>query len=353
MEFSQSVKDYDILGIGVSTLDLLTIVQDFSVEESVQQAIDAKFQGGGPVATALVAAAKLGARVAMIDSLGNDFIGKSILEEFDKYGVITNHIQITSGKTSSIASVWIRERDGKRSIAYKPGNSPELTDDDISLATIKKAKILHLNGRHLQCCLKACRLAKENGVKISFDGGGGRYRSELDPLMPFIDICIVARDFAEKYTRTNNVQNAAQCFLDQGCELVVITDGENGSHIFSKFEENFHQPAFKLEKVVDTTGCGDVYHGVFLFSLISGLTLAQLYPKGLDPSDVYPIRGYYSTKMGQARAREGKHESLTLREAAKRATAAAAINTQRIGGRGMLSTMSEIIEFMQKNDFAP
>ncbi len=286
MEFSQSVKDYDIVGIGVSTLDLLTIVKDFSGEESVQKAIDAKFQGGGPVATALVAAAKLGAKVAMIDSVGDDLIGQSILEEFNKYGVITKHIQITPGKTSSIASIWIREGDGQRSIVYRPGSSPELTDDCISLETIKKAKILHLNGRHLQCCLKACSLAKENGVKISFDGGGGRYRSELDPLIPFIDICIVARDFAEKYTKTKNLQNAAQCFLDRGCELVVITDGENGSDIFSKYEENFHQPAFKLEKVVDTTGCGDVYHGVFLFSLISGLTLAQLYPKGLDPGEV-------------------------------------------------------------------
>ena len=141
MEFSQSMKDYDIVGLGVSTLDLLTIVEKFSFEDSVQKAIDAKFQGGGPVATALVAAAKLGAKVAMIDSLGDDFIGKSILEEFKRYGVITDRIQITPGKTSSIASVWIREGDGKRSIAYRPGNAPELTGDDISVEIIKKAKI--------------------------------------------------------------------------------------------------------------------------------------------------------------------------------------------------------------------
>ncbi|MDJ0903666.1 MAG: PfkB family carbohydrate kinase [Xenococcus sp. MO_188.B8] len=309
MEFSQSEKDYDIVGIGVSTLDLLTIVQEFSSEDSVQQAIDAKFQGGGPVATALVAAAKLGAKVAMIDSLGNDLIGQSILEEFNSYGVITKHIQINPGKTSSIASVWIRERDGQRSIAYRPGNTPELTKDCIAAEIIKKAKIVHLNGRHLQCCFQACKLAKEHGVKISFDGGGGRYRSELDPLISLIDICIVARDFAEKYTKKTKIQNAAQCFLDQGCELVGITDGEHGSHIFNKQGENFSQPAFKLNKVVDTTGCGDVYHGVFLSSLISGLT---------------------------------------LKESAQRATAAAAINTQYIGGRGMLAKMPEIIDFIEK-----
>ncbi len=310
MKFSQSVKDYDIVGIGVSTLDILTIVPEFAAKEGVQQAIDAKFQGGGPVATALVAAAKLGAKVAMIDSLGDDFVGQAILEEFNSYGVITKHLQITPGTRSSIASVWVRERDGQRAIAYRPGNAPELTNNCPSLEIVKKAKVVHLNGRHLQCCLEACKLAKEHGVKISFDGGGGRYRSELDPLIPLVDICIVARDFAEKYAQTDNISEAAQCLLNQGCELVVITDGDRGSYIFSP-AANFHQPAFDLDKVVDTTGCGDVYHGVFLFSLISGLS---------------------------------------LRESAQRATAAAAINTQRIGGRGRLSTMSEINDFIIHNN---
>ncbi len=307
MKFFQSLTDYDIVGIGVSTLDVLTIVEDFAASEGVQQAIEAKFQGGGPVATALVAAAKLGAKVAMLDSLGDDFVGQSILKEFKRHGVLTSQIKISPDTISSLASVWIRERDGKRSIAYRPGTAPELTPEDLPLEVIKKAKILHLNGRHIQCCLAACSLAKEHQVKISFDGGAGRYRPELEPLIPWIDICIVAKDFAEQYSQSNNINYAAQCFLDRGCELVVITDGERGSYIYSEQIEHFHCPAFPVAKVVDTTGCGDVYHGVFLFSLASGLTLA---------------------------------------ESARRASAAAAINTQNIGGRGKLITLPELLDFL-------
>ena len=305
------VKEYDIVGIGVSTLDLLTTVEEFPFEESVQKAVEAKFQGGGPVATALAAASKLGAKVAMIDSIGDDFIGQSILQEFQRYGVASNNIKITPKTTSSIASVWIRKGNGKRTIAYFPGNSPELSGDDIPIEIIKKTKIVHLNGRHIQCCLKTCRLAKDLGVKVSFDGGSGRYRSELDSLIPLVDVCIVAKDFAEKYAKTNIIQNAAQCFLDRGCEIVVITDGANGSYIFSQQEPSFHCPAFRLEKIVDTTGCGDVYHGVFLFSFACGST---------------------------------------LRECAKRASAAAAMNAQHVGGRGMLPTMPELINFINQND---
>lgn len=307
MEFFQSAKEYDLVGLGVSTLDLLTIVAEFPSEDSVQKAVEAKTQGGGPVATALTAAAQLGAKVAMLDSLGDDFIGQSILEEFNRYGVETNHLQITPGTTSSIASVWIRQRDGKRAIAYRPGNAPELIQADLSPEVIQNAKILHLNGRHLRCCLPACHFAKTSGVKISFDGGGGRYRSELDPLIPLTDICIVAKDFAEKYSKKNNLHEAAQVFFTQGCELVVITDGSDGSYIFSQQEPNFHCPAFQIKNVVDTTGCGDVYHGVFLFSLACGLT---------------------------------------LRECATRASAAAALNAQHLGGRGLLPTLPELLQFI-------
>jgi sulfofructose kinase len=300
-------KKYDLLGIGVSTLDLLTIVEKFPSGDSVQKAVETKTQGGGPVATAMCAAANLGAKVAMVDSLGDDFVGQSILEEFKHYDVESNRIQVTSGMTSSIASVWIRQQDGKRAIAYRPGNAPDLTESDISPELIEKVKIIHFNGRHLRCCLQACHLAKASGVKTSVDGGGGRYRSELDPLIPLTDICIVARDFAEQYTRKNSIEEAGQVFLAQGCELAVITDGAKGSYIFSPEEPSFHAPAFQVKKVVDTTGCGDVYHGVFLFSLASGLT---------------------------------------LRECATRASAAAALNAQDLGGRGMLPTMAELVAFL-------
>jgi sugar/nucleoside kinase (ribokinase family) len=310
MESKRPVKDYDLVGIGVSTLDLLTIVEDFSSGDSVQKAVDAKFQGGGPVATALVAAAKLGAKVAMVDSLGDDLVGKLILEEFKSYGVITDRIKVTQHTTSSIASLWIKEFDGKRSIAYRPGTSPELTKNDLPRDAIANAKILHINGRHLQCCLEACKIAKNHHVKTSFDGGGGRYCPELDSLIPLMDICIVAKDFSEQYTKTNNIENAARYFLENGCELFVLTDGENGSYIFSQTGEHFHYPAFRTVKVIDTTGCGDVYHGVFLFSLASGMTLT---------------------------------------ECARRASAAAAINAQSIGGRGMLTTMPDLIKFISQS----
>ena len=100
-------------------------------------------------------------------------------------------------------------------------------------------------------------LARQAGVRVSFDGGAGRYRPDLRQLLPLVDICIVARAFAAEYTACDAIRPAAQALLTEGPSLVVITDGINGSWVFPKAAGSFHQPAFCMPQVVDTTGCGD------------------------------------------------------------------------------------------------
>jgi len=68
-------SDYDIVGIGVATLDVISVVDDFPHGEEVRQARAIVMQGGGPVATAVAAAAQLGADTAMLDALGDDSQG--------------------------------------------------------------------------------------------------------------------------------------------------------------------------------------------------------------------------------------------------------------------------------------
>jgi sugar/nucleoside kinase (ribokinase family) len=97
--------------------------------------------------------------------------------------------------------------------------------------------------------------------------------------------------------------------LSEGPSLVVITDGARGSWIYPRQGQSFHQPAYLLPAVVDTTGCGDSYHGAFLFGLVKGLDL--------EPT-------------------------------AALASAVAALNTQGLGGRGGLPTLGQVTEFLSE-----
>ena len=298
---------FDVIGLGVSTVDTMALVDHFPAGEEVQRAIETTVQGGGPVATAVVTLARLGASVAMVDALGNDWRGALILEEFQREGVCTDYIKVSAGHTSSTACVLVCRGSAARSIVYSPGTAPELSPADVPRSVIESARFLHVNGRHWDACLRASKWAREVDVQVSFDGGAHRYRPEMRKLVPLTDVCIVARDFAEQYTQQTDIRKAAEMLLRDGPRLVAITDGTKGSWVHPREGRAFHQPAVLLPNVVDTTGCGDSYHGAFLFGLLKGME---------------------------------------LEETASLASAVAALNSQHLGGRAALPTFEQVQSFL-------
>jgi sulfofructose kinase len=301
-------KAYDVLGLGVSTVDLLLQIDHLPAEEEILRADGFSIQGGGPVATAIVAAARLGARTAMIDALGDDWRGRVIRDEYSRDGVSTEFLLERLGHTSATAVVLVQRSCGKRTIVWSPGTAPELAVDEVPWPAIERADYLHVNGRHGDACLKACQYAREHGVAVSFDGGAGRYREETRRIVPLSDVCIVAREFAMRYSGEEDPERAGAALLDAGPRIVVVTDGVRGSWVSSRQGVHFHQPAFPVE-VVDTTGCGDCYHGAF----VAGLS------RGLD-----------------------------LRSTAAQASAAAALNACKLGARQGLPTLPEVEAFLAR-----
>jgi sulfofructose kinase len=144
-------------------------------------------------------------------------------------------------------------------------------------------------------------------VRVSFDGGANRFRPGLKTLVPLTDICIVARDFAEKYTGKTEISASAELLLKEGPQIVVVTDGINGSWIRTRDGLSFHQPAFLFPTTVDTTGCGDSYHGAFLAGLLRGFSVEK---------------------------------TATL------ASAVAALNSQHLGGRSGIPRFAEVMNFL-------
>lgn len=302
---------HDLIGLGVSTVDLVALVDHLPAQEEVQRAIEMVVQGGGPIATAMVAAARLGARVAMLDSIGDDWRGKLILDEFARENVFAGNVRVHPNHTSSTACILVNQADGARAIVYAPGTAPELTPADLPRAAIEQAKFLHVNGRHWNACLQAIEWARAAKVQVSFDGGAYRYRPAIRELVPLANVCIVAHEFATQYTGETDVRKSAEALLTVGPSLVVITGGSQGSWISTREGRFFHQPAFRFPKTIDTTGCGDSYHGAFLFGLL---------------------------------------RAWGLEKTARWASAVAALNSQALGGRSGLPTFEQVENFLEQRD---
>lgn len=297
-----------IAGLGMSVLDLMQVVEAFPDAGGVSRVLESAMMGGGPVPTALCAAARYGVPAVILDRLGGDWKEGLLRADYAKFGVETRHLLQEPGRTNTLGTVLVRQGDGERHLIYDEGDTTPLGIGELPPGVLASCHILHLNGRHWPACLEAAGNVRENGGKVSFDGGAHRYDAKFEELFPFVDLLIVASDFAERAVGLGTRSEQLARLGRWGATLMGITDGVRGSWILAEGEEPFHQPAFRVPRVVDTTGCGDVYHGIFLAALTEG-----------EPP----------------------------RFAARLASAGAALAATALGGRGFLPTKAEITAFLE------
>ena len=313
----------DIVGIGASTLDRFIVVDHFPTGREVQQAISSTTDGGGPVATALATAGKYGSRTVMIDRIGDDMVGRYILEDFHKYNVNTEGIQVDAEAKSGTATILVKQKTGERAVFFErsTASDPEFLDNYQGL--IENASIVHINGRHRHLMRTAIDIARQSGTIISLDGGAQRYDDDMRPITELSHVVIVARDYAEKYTGSTNLEEACCIIHDRGALIAGVTDGANGSYFVWPDGTAYRCQPFPQASVVDTTGAGDSFHGAFLSKLAVSIRQENaLYGEFIKPIDILQSLDHKQ-----------------LESAAIFASAVSALNTQGIGGRSALPSL--------------
>ena len=331
-------KHIDIVGIGASTLDRFIVVDHYPIGREVQQVVSSTTDGGGPVATALAVAGKYGARTAMIDSIGDDMVGRHILDDFEKYNVNTEAVQVESGANSGVATILVKQSTGERAVFFERSTATEPEFLATHKQLIESAYILHINGRHRQLMRSAMTVAKEVGTIISLDGGAQRYDEDMKPITEASHIVIVARDYAEKYTGTTNLEEACRIIYERGALIAGVTDGANGSYFVWPDGTAYRCKPFPQESVVDTTGAGDSFHGAFLAKLSN-----ILHSESAKVSSTNTVQG--DSSLCAVELIKGCAHS-DLEQAAIFASAVASLNTQGIGGRSPLPTLKSVQELI-------
>ena len=331
-------KNIDIVGIGASTLDRFIVVDHYPTGREVQQVVSSTTDGGGPVATALAAAGKYGARTAMIDSIGDDMVGHHILDDFEKYNVNTNAIQVERGAKSGVATILVKQSTGERAVFFERSTATEPDFLEVHKQLIEDAYILHINGRHRQLMRSAMAVAKEAGTIISLDGGAQRYDEDMKAITEDSHIVIVARDYAEKYTGATNLEDACRIIHDRGALIAGVTDGANGSYFVWPDGTAYRCEPFPQKSIVDTTGAGDSFHGAFLANLAHIIN----HMKGQETISTSESHG--ASIRAVELIKHCAHSD--LEKAAIFASAVASLNTQGIGGRSPLPTLQSVQELI-------
>ena len=254
------MKNFDYIGIGFCSNDHLAVLPFIPMDTKVRM-LSHRIMGGGPAANSTAGAASLGLSAAFVGTVGDDADGDMILRDFRAQGVDTSMVKVRPGATSAIAYLWIEEKTGNRSCAWTREGLDELTADEINPEAIAAAKVLHVDGHNAAGAIAAAKVAREAGVLVNYDAG--THRDGMEDLLGLADLMICSEEFILKLTGLKDAEEAVrQVWAKYRPKVCGATMGVRGSMAFDG-KEFVRCPAFKVEKVVDTTGCGDLFHTGF------------------------------------------------------------------------------------------
>ena len=305
------MKTFDVIGVGTAVVDYLGVVPHYPESDSQIELMEFAKQGGGNVATALVTLARLGASACFIGKIGDDELARFVLDGLCAEGIDVTQTIIEPNASVGFAFIIVDSATGKRTILWTNQGKSHLNPTELTREQILAGRFLHLDEYEMDAAIAAAELAKASDVKVVLDAESGR--PGIETLLPLVDILIASNDFAKTYSGLSDFQAAAQFTHNKLQDtLVVVTAGEQGCYCIND-DGCFHQPAFIVDPV-DTTGCGDVFHGAFIYGLL---------------------------------------HDWNLRKNAEFSCAAAALKCRALGGRTGIPNLSEVEAFLLERQKIP
>ena len=255
---------WDCLGFGICALDYLSILDPYPGLDEKIDVLASSIQGGGPVPTAMAALSKLGAKVAFVGKVGDDYEGKLIRSELKKFKVNTDFLIVDKKVKSLKAFIWVDKSSGKRTVALDRIKMSPIKPEELSFLKKVSFRYLHLDGRDIEANIYMAKKAKKDGSEVVLDLGS--LRENIENLFPYVDYLVVSKKFAYDYAKLKDLSQACLELKKIGFKCVVITISEKGC-LWTDSQKVNYFPGFKID-VVDTTGAGDVFHGAFIFGLL-------------------------------------------------------------------------------------
>jgi sulfofructose kinase len=247
------------LFIGHSYVDvtMLTHVMPKGDEKDVAEDYAVSF--GGNAVTAAFACAKLvGEGVDLLTQLAPDWLGHMFMDMAATYGIRVHPRRV---RRSSLS--FVLPQDGKRAILRARDNN--FLEDFPRLDTTG-LRALHCDGHLADAALHYARACREMGALTSLDGGA--LRPGITDLLDYIDVAVVAERLCEQMALPEADMLA---FLkSKGCRVGGVTNGERGMLWYDESGEVQRLPSLPVpaERILDTSGAGDVFHGAYMASYI-------------------------------------------------------------------------------------
>lgn len=256
--------NFDVYGIGQCCLDHLGKAPAYPPPDVKCEFTGLVIEGGGPVATALVALARWGIPCTFAGTVGDDEFGEKILASFRKEGIDTSGVLVRKHAGSQFAFVLAEPGLARRTIFWRRATGTPPQPEELRHDVIGQSKVLHTDAFFPEASLAACRTAKEAGVAIVVDAGS--LREGMLEHARLAEHFLASGFFARAFLERDDPVEACRKLAEYGPRVVAVTRGKEG-YVALVEGELIDRPACPAE-AVDTTGCGDVFHAGYTYGLL-------------------------------------------------------------------------------------
>jgi adenosine kinase len=288
---------YDVLGIGNAIVDVIARTEeDFLLKQGMNKGTmalidEARAQAiydamgpaietsGGSAANTIVGLASLGSRAAFIGKVRDDELGRAFSHDIRAAGVAYATPPAADGPSTARCYVLVTP-DGERTLNTYLGAAQDLHPADIDAEMVAASAIVYLEGylwdpkNAKDAFVKAAKIAHEAKRMVALSLSDAfcvdRWRAEFLQLMRWGTVDLIFANEGELHSlyQTSDFDTAVKA-VRADVATAVVTRSEKGCLIISR-EGTEAVPAFPVERVVDTTGAGDLFAAGFLSGLARG-----------------------------------------------------------------------------------
>ncbi|MGZ8309101.1 MAG: adenosine kinase [Rhodoplanes sp.] len=285
---------FDVLGIGNAIVDVIARAEDdflagHAMRKGAMALIDEAQAGalydamgptvevsGGSAANTIVGAASFGARTAFVGKVKNDPLGQVFSHDIRAAGVAFDTPPAVDGASTGRCYVLVTP-DGERTLNTYLGAAQDLHPNDIDAEAVAASAITYLEGylwdpkNAKDAFVKAAKIAHDAqrlvALTLSDSFCVDRWRDEFLGLIRSGTIDLLFANEAELHSLYQTADfDTAVAALRADARLAVVTRSEKGCLVVTR-ESTRAVHAMPVERVVDTTGAGDLFAAGFLFGL--------------------------------------------------------------------------------------
>jgi sugar/nucleoside kinase (ribokinase family) len=265
-------KPYDVVGMGLNSVDFLCVVPEFPTINSKMRILKFSKQGGGQVATAMVALSRWGVKTKYIGKIGGDELGQFSLASLREEGVDISSVTIEAGATNQYAMIIVDGPSGERTILWNRDERLMYRQGELQKEEVCSGRLLHLDGHDLPAAIQCAKWAKEEAILTVLDID--KVEPLTSKLMGESDFVITSSRFPSLFTGISDREKALIELQKHTHGFLCATLGREGAMALVD-REILYVKGFKVN-VVDTTGAGDVFHGGFIYGLLQNWEVVEI-----------------------------------------------------------------------------